>query len=248
MNLFCVVPFYNEEKYLPECLRALCSQTDTNFTLLLVDNCSADRSRSIAKDILKKLKFDSFEIITENQKGTGSAADTGFRYAISKGATHIIRTDADCCVNKNWITEAKKTPSYGDILVLGKLSYQNNDHMARWYDVVCFWLAQSISRLYGYIFWRGRHYKTKFVMGAGNNMLVSGALYEKAGGFPRVPLEVCDDDVVLFDAIRKITPNIYRNNAMLSNSSMRRVRKHGYFKTMLYYWARKYTPPVVDVR
>lgn len=43
-----VVPFHNTADYLGECIESVLAQTHRNFELLLVDNCSTDRSGEIA--------------------------------------------------------------------------------------------------------------------------------------------------------------------------------------------------------
>ena len=248
MKLFCVIPFYNEQEYLKICLSHLAAQTDKDFTLILVNNVSTDNSVEVIKDILANSDLQKWKIITENQKGTGAASDTGFNYAISKGATHILRTDADCAVSSDWIAEAKKSVMGGDQLVLGKITYQNVDNLAKWYDPLLYNTAIIISQLYGTLHWGGREYKSRFKMGVGYNMLISAYLYKKSGGFLRISIETDDEDIELFNRVRRLTPNVSVNPKMKSNSSLRRIRKHGYIKTMLYYWGRKFKPANVDIR
>jgi glycosyltransferase involved in cell wall biosynthesis len=42
------VPYYNDQKFLPECIDSVLAQTYTNFELFLVNHASTDASRSIA--------------------------------------------------------------------------------------------------------------------------------------------------------------------------------------------------------
>jgi len=42
------VPYYNDQKFLPECIESILAQTYTNFELLLLNHASTDASRSIA--------------------------------------------------------------------------------------------------------------------------------------------------------------------------------------------------------
>jgi glycosyltransferase involved in cell wall biosynthesis len=246
MKLYCVVPFYNEAAYLPACIDSLLAQSDSDFDIVFVDNASTDESARIVADRIKNVPRAT--LITEKQKGTGSAADSGFRYAIKQGATHIARTDADCLADPSWVTEIKQAFEQGTELVLGYPSYRRDKPKATIKDFFLFPLAVWLSDLHGLVFWRGPQFKTTYRIGAGNNMAITAALYERAGGFPRKPLDEQDDDVVLFDAARKLTPKIARYRSVRSYASLRRPHKYGYLRAMLYYWNRKYQPKEIDVR
>jgi len=45
-----IIPCYNVQEFLPECLDSVLNQTFTNFEIICIDDCSTDRT----KDILKK--------------------------------------------------------------------------------------------------------------------------------------------------------------------------------------------------
>lgn len=49
-----VLPVYNGEKYLRESIESVISQTYTNWELLILDDCSADKTASIAKEYADK--------------------------------------------------------------------------------------------------------------------------------------------------------------------------------------------------
>lgn len=248
MKLYCVIPFYNEASYLADCLHSLAKQTDDDFTLVLVDNASTDESPRIAQQLVDELFAGRGVVIHESTKGTGSAADTGFRYAIKQGATHIARTDADCVAKQDWIASIKAAFANTTELVLGYPSYRTDRPRVQLKDYMLFPLAVWLSDIHGLLFWRGPQYKTAYRIGAGNNMAITAELYEATGGFPRKPLEEQDDDVVLFDAARRLTPKVRRYRSVRSYASLRRPHKYGYVRAMLYYWDRKYQPKEVDVR
>ena len=44
-----VTPFYNEEKYLAECIKSVLAQTYATWEYIIVNNCSTDKSLEIAK-------------------------------------------------------------------------------------------------------------------------------------------------------------------------------------------------------
>lgn len=49
-----VTPFYNEEKYLAQCVESVLAQSYQNFEFILVDNCSKDCSYKIAQEFANK--------------------------------------------------------------------------------------------------------------------------------------------------------------------------------------------------
>ena len=52
-----IIPIYNSEKYLPECLESICQQIKQNVEVILINDCSTDRSAKICKKYAKKFSF-----------------------------------------------------------------------------------------------------------------------------------------------------------------------------------------------
>ena len=72
-----IVPFYNVEQYLAECLDSLLGQSYGDFEVLLVDDGSPDGSRAIADRYAAQ---DSrFRLVTRPNGGLGAARNTGPR-------------------------------------------------------------------------------------------------------------------------------------------------------------------------
>src|SRR5262249_32702112 len=119
--LWVVVPFRNEAAGIRPTLTALAAQRDRNFTLVLVDNGSTDGSAEVVQRALSTSSIPRWHLIDEAQKGTGAAADTGFRFAIKAGATHVGRTDADCLPDPGWITAIRAGFASGAELIAGEI-------------------------------------------------------------------------------------------------------------------------------
>ena len=49
-----IIPMYNSEKYIAECLNSILVQTFQNFEVIVVDDCSTDNSVEIAKSYEEK--------------------------------------------------------------------------------------------------------------------------------------------------------------------------------------------------
>jgi len=104
MNASIVIPAYNAEKTLGECLNALQKQESAGeFEVIVVDDGSTDNSHSIAKEFAKK--DNRFSLIRQKNSGPASARNAG-----AKIAKHeiIVFLDSDCVAEKNWLEEMLK--------------------------------------------------------------------------------------------------------------------------------------------
>ena len=105
-----IVPVYNAEKYLEHCINSIIKQTFKDFELLLVDDCSSDKSW----EICKKYAIEDKRIIIvhkEINEGTAQARKTGIHYA---KAEHIIFADNDDWVEPEMLEELYKKAVMGN--------------------------------------------------------------------------------------------------------------------------------------
>src|SRR5580704_7539658 len=90
-----VSPIYNEEKTLRDLVERVCA-VPVRKELVLIDDCSKDRTREILRELAARKDQDPFNVISVHyhdvNKGKGGALMTGFRAA--KGDIVIIQ-DAD---------------------------------------------------------------------------------------------------------------------------------------------------------
>lgn len=93
-----IVPVYNVEKYLRQCVKSLQNQTYSNIEVILVNDGSTDLSGSICEEIRKE---DSrIRVIHKKNQGLGYARNTGLENA--KG-DYIAFLDSDDFVEVNMI-------------------------------------------------------------------------------------------------------------------------------------------------
>ena len=85
-----IVPVYNIEQYLDECIRSLVQQTYQNIEIILVDDGSTDASSDICDSYAKKYKH--VKVRHQKNKGVSSARNAGIKAA--KGEW-IIFADGD---------------------------------------------------------------------------------------------------------------------------------------------------------
>lgn len=99
MKVSVVVPAYNEEKYIKNCLDSLSNQEKKPFEIIVVDNNSKDKTAQIVK------RYKNVTLIKEKRQGITNARNAGFEKA--KGDI-IARCDSDSRVPKDWIIEIEK--------------------------------------------------------------------------------------------------------------------------------------------
>jgi glycosyltransferase involved in cell wall biosynthesis len=231
-------------------LAALAAQRDRNYTLLLVDNGSTDGSADVVRRVLTTSPILRWQLIHEPHKGTGAAADTGFRFAIAAGATHIGRTDADCLPDPGWITAIRAGFATGAELLAGEIGPRLDEGPLRFGEVTLLRLVVAGAAWFGRVRPgnRDRRYLTGYVMAPGNNLAITADLYVRCGGFPRTAIEEAHEDRALVNAVRLVTPNIAYRSDMLVLNSLRRLRRWGLHHTLLWYWDHRWLPDEVDIR
>ena len=83
-----IIPIYNVEKYVAECLNAVISQTydHSKIECILVDDCTPDNSMVIVNEIIGKYNGEmTFNIIGHEQNlGLSAARNTGIEAAAGK--------------------------------------------------------------------------------------------------------------------------------------------------------------------
>lgn len=91
-----IIPTYNEEKYLENCIKHIIDQTlsfEENIQLILVDDNSKDNSHKIAKKYEKKYPNNIITAITEKNSGSGGRPrNIGIDLATGK---YLMFSDAD---------------------------------------------------------------------------------------------------------------------------------------------------------
>ena len=249
-NLWVVVPLRNEAAGITPTLAALAAQRDRNFTLVLVDNGSTDGSADVVRRALATSAILRWRLIDEPQKGTGAAADTGFRFAIAAGATHVARTDADCLPDPGWITAIRAGFASGAELIAGKIGPRRDEEPLRFGEAPFLELVVAVGAWFGRArpANRDRRYLTGYTMVAGNNLAITADLYRRCGGFPRTAIEEVHEDLALVNTARLITPNITYRSDMVVLNSLRRLRRWGLYHTLLWYWDHRWRPDEVDIR
>lgn len=93
-----IIPVYNVEKYLVDCLESVVSQSYANIEIILVNDGSTDNSCSICKRYQQKDK--RFRVIDKENEGLSVARDTGIQAATG---TYFATIDSDDIIDRYYI-------------------------------------------------------------------------------------------------------------------------------------------------
>lgn len=91
-----IIPVYNVELFLEQCLESILQQTYSNIEVICVDDGSTDKSLDICQKY--KERDNRVFVIHKNNQGVSSARNTGVDFAHGQ---YIIFVDADDYLDKN---------------------------------------------------------------------------------------------------------------------------------------------------
>lgn len=123
-NLFSViVPIYNKEKYIKECIDSILNQSFKDFELILVDDGSFDNCTAICDEYEKQ--DNRVKVIHKTNGGLVSSRKEGTK--ISTGE-YIVCVDADDYIKKDYLLNISKEieKNHSDIICLGHIELFNN--------------------------------------------------------------------------------------------------------------------------
>ena len=138
-----VIPVYNVEKYLRQCLESVINQTLQDIEIICVDDGSTDNSLKILRDYASKDR--RIKILTQRNKYAGIARNKGLR--VAKGE-YVHFLDSDDWIEKDTYEKAYKLliESGADLIKFKAYSYNNETGEIggrpyldiRWVDEKCF--------------------------------------------------------------------------------------------------------------
>lgn len=113
MKFSIILPIYNVEKYLGECVESLLSQSFQDFELILVDDGSTDTSPDICDHLQNE--YEKIKVIHQPNAGSSMARNNGLAVA---GGEYIIFIDSDDFILSNAFLQkvSDKTKSGADLV------------------------------------------------------------------------------------------------------------------------------------
>ncbi len=167
MKVSVIIPAYNAEKTIGECLFSVLANDYDDFEIVIVDDCSDDNTENEVNSIEnKKIRF------FKNPENSGASFSRNYGVKKADGEI-IVFLDADTITPVDWISRFLKLfaeiPSDmygGGIIGLGNTIYSKA-------DMFCSWWTSIPNSKSGYI--EKLHLPT-------NNLLIKKKTFEKIGG------------------------------------------------------------------
>lgn len=143
-----VIPIYNSEEYLSECLESIINQTYSDIEILCIDDGSTDNSKEICLNYLYRDK--RFKYIFQENGGVSKARNTGLHYA--KG-DFLCFIDSDDIIDINYLSNLINKIDRYDLVICDytRDSRQLGDNNGKQYEYA------SISYINDIIFERIKH-------------------------------------------------------------------------------------------
>lgn len=123
MKISIIIPVYNVEKYLEECINSILVQTFTDFEVLLINDGSKDRSGEICDEFA--VKDNRIKVFHQENAGVSAARNKGIENA--KGEW-ICFVDSDDFLLKDFLNDFLSffNPQI-ELLIQGLLNLKNDD-------------------------------------------------------------------------------------------------------------------------
>ena len=129
-----VVPVYNVEKYLSQCLDSIVSQTYKNLEIICVNDGSTDQSGLILEEY--KLRDSRVKVITQQNQGLAAARNTGLRHVTGD---LVVFVDSD-----DWLDNSAVESTYK--------CFENQDVDFVCFGTMCRYEGNSQKDRYGHVY------------------------------------------------------------------------------------------------
>lgn len=118
-----IVPVYNSENYIKKCLKSLLEQTESNYEIIVIDDGSTDKSKSVCVELQKK--SNKIKLYSQDNAGVSNARNYGISQAIGD---YVMFVDSDDWIEPDLLISAEKyiKKCSPDVIVYG-IKYMEGD-------------------------------------------------------------------------------------------------------------------------
>lgn len=109
-----IIPMYNSENYILNCLKAIKNQTYKEIKVILVDDGSNDNTIEVCKEFIEKNNIKYIDILSKKNGGASSARNYGLKYVETE---YVCFVDSDDIINKDYVEILMKNKN--DFVIAG---------------------------------------------------------------------------------------------------------------------------------
>jgi glycosyltransferase involved in cell wall biosynthesis len=205
MKISLIIPAYNEEKYIGECLKSAIKNGEKLFEIIVVNNASTDNTEEVVKSFMKYSS--NIRIVNEPRKGLTKARQRGLNEA---GGDIIAHIDADTKMPRGWVEKVKRNfeKNSNIVCVSGPYIYYDQSFIGKMFVLL------------GY-------------MAVGGNFAVKKDAVEKIGGFDE-NISFYGEDTDIARRLSRVGKVKFFLNLYMYTSA-RRLKNEGVAKTAIKY-------------
>ncbi len=248
MRLSFVIPAYNEENYLPDCLKSILAQLpgyEDQVEIIVVNNASTDRTREVA------LSFPGVKVVDEPRKGLTFARQAGFAACTGELVANV---DSDSRLTPGWLAQVLET--FADFERRGK------DLVALSGPIIYYDLSpsQRVSVQLFYMLAFTLYFVNRYILRAGSmvqggNFVLRAAALRQIGGF-NTNIAFYGEDTDIARRLNRIGKVVFTFHLKMF-SSARRLKNEGMLTigwryTINYLWTtfrkKPFTEDYIDIR
>ena len=120
-----IVPIYNVEEYLRECLDSIQKQTYQKFECIMVNDGSTDNSKQIAEEYLVDSRF---KLINQSNQGLSSARNTGIKH-LSANSSFVSFVDSDDYIHSTFLEKMTAQIEEGVDIIEGLFEHYHDGNI-----------------------------------------------------------------------------------------------------------------------
>ncbi len=217
LKISLVIPAYNEEKYLGDCLKQAIANSGGRFAeIIVIDNASTDRTREVGAS------FPGVRVVREDEKGLTKARQRGYLEAKGDILAYI---DADTHMPAGWYDQV-----VGEFVKNNKLACLSGPYI--YYDFSVW--QQFITKLYWYVLALPFYYSVGY-MTVGGNFAIRRTVLDQMKGFDTT-IAFYGEDTNIARRASQFGQVLFRPSLVMY-ASARRLAGQGLLKTGIIYGA-----------
>lgn len=223
MKLSFVIPAYNEEKYIVDCLQSIFSLRGLGeFEVIVVDNNSTDQTALVAKQ-----KFPRTTVIKETKRGPAVARNAGAKVARGEFLAFV---DADCRMPVDWWLKVEKSFSGSPQLAMVNGPYRYFEAQSVWARLMYYVTNDLAGRLAEFFY---RRLLGRGVIAFGGDMVVRKTAFQRIRGFDE-QFDFYGEDVDIANRLMR-EGEVRFNPEIWLYSSVRRLKQAGHLRMWFVY-------------